>query len=460
MQAEQVVKTMEFKSINPHNGQEIAQYTGMNESQLEEKLAKGEKAFSLWRKVPLVERCRLIRQAGVVLAENVEEYAKMISLEMGKPINEARGEVKKCVTVCDYYADNAIEFLKDEVIKTDASKSMVQHAPIGSVLAIMPWNFPFWQVMRFAAPTLTAGNVGLLKHAPNVFGCAELIEGVFRKAGFPDGVFQNLIVHHDHTEKIIAHDSLRAVTLTGSERAGSAVASLAGKYIKKSVMELGGNNAFIVWEDADLDKTIKTALTARMLNCGQSCIAAKRFILVGNIYEEFVKRFLEAVGKLKSGDPMDEVTQVGPLARKDLADQLQKQVQESIKKGAELLLGGNQKDCYHEPTVLGNVKPGMPAFDEETFGPLAAMIRAKDIDEAFALSQQSRLGLGVTVCTRDTEKALAMSDRVSDGAYFINELVKSDARLPFGGTKHSGYGRELAKDGMMEFVNRKTVYIK
>jgi succinate-semialdehyde dehydrogenase/glutarate-semialdehyde dehydrogenase len=460
MQAEHVVKAMEFKSINPYNGQELAKYTGMNESQLEEKLAKGEKAFKQWRNVPLTERCRLMRQAGVVLTENVEVYAKMISLEMGKPINEARGEVKKCVTVCDYYADNATEFLKDEVIKTDASKSIVQHAPIGSVLAIMPWNFPFWQVMRFAAPTLTSGNVGLLKHAPNVFGSAEMIEDVFRKAGFPEGVFQNLIVHHDYTEKIIAHDSVRAVTLTGSERAGSAVASLAGKYIKKSVMELGGNNAFIVWEDADLDKTIKTALTARMLNCGQSCIAAKRFILVGNIYEEFVNRFVEAVSQLKSGDPMDEGTQVGPLARKDLADQLQKQVQESIKKGAELLLGGNQKGCYHEPTVLGNVTPGMPAFDEETFGPLAAMIRAKDIDEAFSLSEQSRLGLGVTVCTRDTEKALAMSDRVSDGAYFINELVKSDARLPFGGTKYSGYGRELAKDGMMEFVNRKTVYVK
>ena len=451
---------MKFNSINPFNGEEVGTYTGMSGSQLDEKLHKGEQAFANWRLVPLEERCRLISRVGELLLEDLEACAEMITLEMGKPINESRAEVKKCATVCDYYAEHAASFLEDEVIETAASLSKVQHAPIGSVLAIMPWNFPFWQVLRYAAPTLTAGNVGLLKHAPNVFGCAEMIEGLFRKAGYPEGVFQNLVMHHDYTEQVIAHDSVRAVTLTGSERAGSAVASLSGKYIKKSLMELGGNNAFIVWEDADMDQTIKTALTARMLNCGQSCIAAKRFILVGNTYDEFVKRFVESLRELKSGDPMENSTQVGPLARKDLADQLQEQVQASVKMGAELLLGGNQQGCYHEPTVLGNVKPGMPAFDQETFGPLAAMIRAKDIDEAFELSERSRLGLGVTVCTRDTEKALSMSDRVSDGAYFINELVKSDARLPFGGTKYSGYGRELAKDGMMEFVNRKTIYIK
>jgi succinate-semialdehyde dehydrogenase/glutarate-semialdehyde dehydrogenase len=273
-------------------------------------------------------------------------------------------------------------------------------------------------------------------------------------------VFQNLIIDHEQTKEVIAHQSVRAVTLTGSERAGSAVAQLAGKHIKKSLLELGGNNAFIVWEDADLDLTIKAALTARMLNCGQSCIAAKRFILVGNVYDEFVERFTVAIKALQSGDPLLDTTQVGPMARKDLADELQAQVQNSIKLGAELLLGGKQRDCYHEPTILGNVTPGMPAFDEETFGPLAAMVRAKDIDHAFELSELSRLGLGVTVCTRDTAKALSLSHRVSDGAYFINELVKSDARLPFGGTKYSGYGRELGKDGMMEFVNRKTIYVK
>ncbi len=318
----------------------------------------------------------------------------------------------------------------------------------------------FWQVFRFAAPTLMAGNVGFLKHASNVFGCAKQIEEIFIKAGFPNGVFQNIMIHHDKTEMLIAHEAVRAVTLTGSERAGSSVGALAGKHIKKSLLELGGNNSLIVLEDADISAAIKTALVARMLNCGQSCIAAKRFILVGNVYDKFVEGFIEGVKNLKSGDPLDDKTQVGPLARKDLADELQSQVSRSLKMGAELLYGGKQKDAYHEPTVLGNVKPGMPAFDEETFGPLASMIRAKDINDAIHLSEQSRFGLGVSVCTTDIEKALALAEEFSDGAYFINELVKSDPRLPFGGEKYSGYGRELAKDGMMEFVNRKTVYVK
>ncbi len=451
---------MEFKSINPYNGQEIGRYAAQTEAETASMLAKAEEIFSTWRAVPLSERAQLMAKAGQVLRDNVEEYAKMITHEMGKPISESRAEVNKCAWVCDYYADHAAEFLADDIIETDAQKSFVKHEPMGCVLAIMPWNFPFWQVFRFAAPTLTAGNTGMLKHAPNVFGCAEQIEGVFKKAGFPEGVFQNLIVHHDQTESIIAHDAIKAVTLTGSERAGSSVAEISGKYIKKSLLELGGNNAFIVWEDADIDQALQTAITARMLNCGQSCIAAKRFILVGEVYDEFVSKFTEAVRALPSGDTMDDATKVGPLARKDLADQLQAQIQKSITAGAELLCGGNQKECYHEPTVLGNVTPGMPAFDEETFGPLAAMIRAKDIEEAFALSEMSKYGLGVTVCTTNIDKALSMSHRVSDGAYFINELVKSDPRLPFGGTKRSGYGRELAKDGMMEFLNHKTIYVK
>ena len=451
---------MEFKSINPYNNKVVGTYSALSKEETTAKLNKSQSAFNSWRKVPLTERTSLIKKAGQVLRDNVEEYAKMITLEMGKPIAESRAEVNKCAWVCDYYAENAADFLADEKIATDAKQSFVRHDPIGTVLAIMPWNFPFWQVFRFAAPTLTAGNTGLLKHAPNVFGCAKLIEGVFIKAGFPPDVFQNLIVHHDLTEHIISHDGVRAVTLTGSERAGSAVGEIAGRHIKKSLLELGGNNAFIVLEDADLDNAVNTAITARMLNCGQSCIAAKRFILVEGIYDEFVSKFTSAVKKLKSGDPMNESTQDGPLARKDLADQLNGQVKESVKQGAELLLGGNQHGCYHEPTILGNVQPGMSAFDEETFGPLAAMIKAKDIDHAFELSEQSRYGLGVTPCTKNTEKALKYSDRVGDGAYFINELVKSDPRLPFGGTKKSGYGRELAKDGMMEFLNRKTVYIK
>ena len=451
---------MEFKSINPYNDKVVGQYTSLTQKELEEKLHKSKIAFESWRKVPLSERCRLLKKAEQVLRDNIEKYAQMITLEMGKPISESRSEVNKCAWVCDYYAENAVAFLADETISTDADKSFVRHDPIGGVLAIMPWNFPFWQVFRYAAPTLTAGNTGLLKHAPNVFGCAKQIEEVFTKAGYPSYVFQNLIVHHDQTELIISNDTVKAITLTGSERAGSAVAEIAGHHIKKTVLELGGNNAFIVWEDADIDKAVKTALTARMLNCGQSCIAAKRFILLEGIYDEFVMKFTEAVKQLKSGDPMDDRTDIGPLARIDLADQLNKQVNESVKKGAKLLLGGNQNGCYHEPTILGDVVPGMAAFDQETFGPLAAMIKAKDIDHAFELSENSNYGLGVTVCTKNVEKALKYADKVSDGAYFINELVKSDPRLPFGGTKNSGYGRELAKDGMMEFVNRKTVYMK
>jgi succinate-semialdehyde dehydrogenase / glutarate-semialdehyde dehydrogenase len=451
---------MEFNSINPFNGQIIGRYISQTESETATMLKNGQNAFEKWRKVPLAQRAKLMTKAGKVLRDNVEEYARMITLEMGKPIAESRAEVNKCAWVCEYYAEHTAEFLGDEIIETDAQKSFVKHEPIGCVLAIMPWNFPFWQVFRFAAPTLMAGNTGILKHAPNVFGCAKQIEAVFIKAGFPSGVFQNLIVHHDQTERIIANVAIKAITLTGSERAGAAVAEIAGRNIKKTLLELGGNNAFIVWDDADIDKAVKIAVNARMLNCGQSCIAAKRFILMEGIYDEFVSKFTEAVKNLKSGDPIEEGTKVGTLARKDLADQLQLQVKVSIDSGAKLLLGGNQKNCYHEPTVLGEVKPGMPAFDEETFGPLAAMIKAKDELDAFRLSELSKYGLGVTVCTTNIEKALAMSDQVSDGAYFINELVKSDPRLPFGGTKKSGYGRELAKDGMMEFINRKTIYVK
>jgi succinate-semialdehyde dehydrogenase/glutarate-semialdehyde dehydrogenase len=451
---------MEFKSINPYNNQQVGNFIALTAIELDKKLDKSQKAFTTWPKVPIAERCQLIKKAGQVLRDNVEEYAKMITLEMGKPISESRIEVNKCAWVCDYYADNGETFLADEIIATDAAQSFVKHDPIGAILAIMPWNFPFWQVFRFAAPTLIAGNTGLLKHASNVFGCATLIEEVFTKAGVPEGVFQNLIVDHDQTEKIITHDAVQAVTLTGSERAGSAVAEIAGKHIKKTVLELGGNNAFIVWEDADIDNAVKTAVVARMLNCGQSCIAAKRFILMEGIYDEFVSKFTKAVSDLKSGNPLDEDTKIGPLARKDLADQLDNQIKESVKLGAKLLLGGQQKDCYYEPTILGNVTPGMPAFDEETFGPLAAMIKAKDIEHAFALSENSKYGLGVSVFTKNIEKAISYANKVSDGSYFINEFVKSDPRLPFGGTKKSGYGRELSKDGILEFVNRKTVYVK
>lgn len=451
---------MKFQSKNPYDGIHIAEYTSLTSEELNQKLKDSSQAFKHWRKTPLSERTRLLKKVGQILKGNVDEYAKVITSEMGKPITESRAEIEKCAWVCEYYAEHAEEFLAPEQIETDATKSFVRHDPIGTVFAVMPWNFPFWQVFRFAAPTLTSGNTGLLKHASNVFGCAEKIEEVFLKAGYPKAVFQNLIFHHDETETVISHDAVQAITLTGSEKAGSAVAQLAGKYIKKSLLELGGSNSFIVLEDADVDQAVETAIKARMMNSGQSCIAAKRFIIIDSVYDEFVSKFIEAASKLKAGDPILENTQVGPLARKDLAEELQKQVQESIQKGAELLLGGKQKECFHEPTVLGNVVEGMPAFDEETFGPLAAMVKAKSIDHAFKLSEKSRFGLGVSVFTKNAEKVLEYADKVSDGALFINELVKSDPRLPFGGSKISGYGRELSRDGMMEFINRKVVYMK
>ena len=451
---------MKFQSINPYNGEKIEEYAALTKEELNQKLSDSASAFKDWRNQPLSHRTALLKKAGEILRNNVDDYAKTITLEMGKPISESKSEIQKCAWVCDYYAENAAEFLADEVVETEASKSFVRHDPLGTVFAVMPWNFPFWQVFRFAAPTLTAGNTGLLKHASNVFGCAQIIEDVFTEAGYPKGVFQSIVVDHDVTEHIISHETVTAITLTGSERAGSTVAQIAGKHLKKSLLELGGSNSFIVLEDADLKLAVQTAVKARMLNSGQSCIAAKRFIIHESVYDEFVSEFIEEVSKLKTGDPILETTEVGPLARKDLADELQKQVNTSVQQGAELLLGGNQDNCFHEPTVLGGVTRDMAAFKEETFGPLAAMIKVKSAEEAFELSEESQFGLGVSLFTKDTAKAQDYAAKVSDGALFINELVKSDPRLPFGGTKKSGFGRELAKDGMMEFINRKVVYIK
>jgi succinate-semialdehyde dehydrogenase/glutarate-semialdehyde dehydrogenase len=451
---------MTIDSINPANGQLIQQHTKLTASAVNDKLVLAQRAFKQWKKVSLRERSKLLARAGEVLRANKIEYANMITQEMGKPLTESKAEIEKCAWLCDYYAEHSASFLADEQIKTDAQKSFVRHDPLGTILAIMPWNFPFWQVFRFAAPTLTAGNTGLLKHASNVFGSAQLIEDVFTKAGYPIGVFQNLITDHDLIEKVIQHDTVKAVSVTGSEKAGASVASIAAKEIKKSVLELGGSNAFIVWEDADIDHAVKVAVNARMLNSGQSCIAAKRFIVLEAVYDEFVEKFIAAVRELKMGDPMLETTQVGPLARKDLADKLHQQVQDSVKAGATLAIGGKQTDCFYTPTVLTNVTEEMAAFKEETFGPLAAIIKAKNIKEAFRLSENSRFGLGVSIFTKDVEKALSLANEVSDGALFINDLVKSDPRLPFGGTKSSGFGRELSKDGILEFVNRKTVYVK
>ncbi len=451
---------MIFQSVNPFNGQHLATYSALNNDKLEESIHDANEAFLLWRKQSIMDRVQYIKNAGEILLKNKKEFAETITLEMGKPINESLSEIEKCAWVCDYYAAHAEEFLAVEKIETDASKSYVRHDPIGVIFGIMPWNFPFWQVFRFVIPTLAAGNTVILKLAPNVFGCAQKIQRIFDEAGFPKSVFQHIIIHHDQAEHIISHPAVKAVTLTGSEKAGAAVSQLASKYIKKSVLELGGSNAFIVLDDADLDLAVNVAVKARMMNTGQSCIAAKRLILHDSIYDDFVEMFLEKIKSLKIGDPLNKETEIGPMARKDLANQLQEQIKSSINLGAELLLGGQQNECFHEPTVLGKVTHKMPVFKEETFGPLAVLIRVDSAKKAFDLAEDSKFGLGLSVFTKDVKKVLEYAHLVSDGAFFINELVKSDPRLPFGGTKTSGYGRELSKDGILEFVNRKVVYIK
>ncbi|MGE0930327.1 NAD-dependent succinate-semialdehyde dehydrogenase [Peijinzhouia sedimentorum] len=450
---------MTLKSINPYTGEQITSYKKHTEKELNEILDQSAEAFNKWKKVSIEERAKLMLKAAELLEKNESKYAKTITLEMGKPLSESIAEIQKCAWVCKYYAENAAEFLQSKTIETDAYKSYVRYDPQGTVFAIMPWNFPFWQVLRFAAPTLMAGNTALLKHASNVFGSAAHIAELFQEAGFPKGVFQNLFIDHDQTEMVVKHKAVSAITLTGSEKAGSAVAALAGKYMKRSLLELGGSNAFIVAEDADMDKAIEIGLMARMRNNGQSCIAAKRFILVGDAYERFIPKFKEAVAKLKIGDPLEEGIQISVLAREDLAEDLEKQVKKSVEMGAEVLIGGERKGAHYEPTILVNVQPGMPAFDEETFGPMAAIIKAATIDEAFELAAKSKFGLGLTLFSEDIEKAQSYADRVEDGAFFINELVKSDPRLPFGGTKISGYGRELSREGLLEFVNVKTVFV-
>lgn len=449
-----------FKSTNPFNLNVFQTYKGHSLPQIDEMLEQSEKTFSEWRSTSLAHRTKLIARAAEELRANSEEYATMMTREMGKPITESFAEIEKCAWVCEYYAQNAEDFLADKTIETDATHSFVRYNPIGCVLAIMPWNFPFWQAFRFAAPTLTAGNVAILKHAANVPGCANLIEQVFLRAGYPKAVFQNTFANHDAVEHILSHPFVKAVSLTGSDKAGAKVAAIAGSKIKKSLLELGGSNAFVVLADADLEQTIPLAVKARMINTGQSCIASKRFIVVSDVYEPFVEGFIKETAALKSGDPIDESTQVGPLARVDLAEKLQKQVEESIAQGAKLSHGGKRHNAFYEPTILENVHPGMPAFDEETFGPVAAITRAANADEAFELAQKTKFGLGITVCTTDLGKALQYADRVKDGAFFVNELVKSDPRLPFGGEGISGYGRELSKEGILAFVNQKTVYVK
>lgn len=412
-----------------------------------------------WKQLSIKNRISFLPQLAKLLLENKKEYATCITTEMHKPISQAIAEVEKCALLCNYYYENAETFLATKNIKTEASESFVTYEPLGVILGVMPWNFPFWQVFRFAVPTLIAGNTVVVKHASNVPKSAELIQEIFEQAAFPKGCYQDLPIPSNEVAAVIANPIVKAVSLTGSEHAGIAVASEAGKHLKKCVLELGGSNAFIILEDANLEKAVAIAVNARMQNAGQSCIAAKRFLVHENIVTDFISRFTKAVQELKTGDALDLNTQIGSLARVDLAEELELQVQKSIQMGAKLILGGNRKGAFYEPTILTKVTTGMPIFNEETFGPVAAIVTFKTVEEAIKLSNQSDFGLGVSIFTQDIDFIKTKISDFNEGAVFINEMVKSDPRLPFGGIKKSGYGRELSEDGIKEFVNVKTVVI-
>ena len=431
----------------------------MNDAEIDTTLTTAEKVFPYWSNMPFAERAEILKNVANLLLERKDWLAKLITHEMGKVLKESVAELEKCALGCNFYADNAEQFLEDELIKTGYKKSFVALQPIGAVLAIMPWNFPLWQVFRFAAPTLMAGNVALLKHAPNVCGCSLAVQELFEEAGADCGVFQSIIADTDVTGKILASNIVQAVSLTGSEKAGSRVAGIAATQIKKSVMELGGSDAFIVLNDADIEKAAEFAVNSRMQNAGQSCIAAKRFLVVEDVLDNFTDAVTAQIQKLKQGDPFDESTTTGPMARLDLAEKLHDQIQQSVSKGAAIILGGKVNGCNYQPTLLMNVQPGMPAFEEETFGPAFCMIKVKNENEAIDLANASRYGLGGNIWTKDIDKGIALAREMSSGSVFINSMVKSEPALPFGGIKKSGYGRELSKHGIMEFVNVKTITI-
>lgn len=453
-----------FTAINPATGDTIAEYPETSSSDMRAALRAADKAWRYWRRTTFAERARLMTIAGQLLRERTGRYGRLMALEMGKPIAGGRAEAEKCATACEYYAANAERFLADEMIATDAFRSYVHYEPLGTVLAIMPWNFPFWQVLRFAAPTLMAGNVAVLKHAANVPGCAIAIEELLRDAGFPAGVFQNLLIDHTQLRAVIRHRGVAAVTLTGSTRAGRAVAKQAGDRLKKSVMELGGSDPYLILADADLELAVEACVTSRLINSGQSCIAAKRFIVVDSVRQEFEERFVARMKAAKVGDPLDESNAVGPLARIDLRDALHAQVEQSVGKGARCLLGGAVpagRGAYYPPTVLTDVAKGMAAHDEELFGPVAAIIPVRNEKAAIKVANASSFGLGAAVFTRDVARGERIAaEELDAGSCFVNAFVRSDVRLPFGGIKESGYGRELSRQGIMEFVNVKTVYVK
>ena len=451
-----------MRSINPATGSVIREYTDHSGAEVEKIILNVHSAWEGWRETSFETRSELMKKAAEILRSNKERYATMMTMEMGKLFRESLAEIEKCALVCDYYAVNAAKMLADEVIASDASRSFVAFQPIGVILAVMPWNFPFWQVIRFAAPALMAGNAAVLKHASNVPGCALAIEEIFREAGFPADLFRTLLIPSSAVEPVITDPLIAAVTLTGSELAGSEVASLAGRNLKKTVLELGGSDPFIVLEDADLDAAVKTAVTARMINQGQSCIAAKRFIVLEAVIQQFETGLKSAFEALHMGDPMDISTQVGPMARPDLVSEIESQVNRSVAAGARLVCGGHRPDrtgCYFEPTILADVCKGMPVYSEETFGPVVSLISARDEDDAIRIANDSSFGLGGCVWTRDLVRGEKVARKVETGAMFVNGMTKSDPRLPFGGIRKSGYGRELSAYGIREFVNIKTIWI-
>ena len=454
---------MPIASINPATGETIKTFEELSDSEIEDKLQNAAETFREYRRTSFADRAERMARAARVLEDKKKQFAETMTGEMGKPIKAAVAEAEKCAWVCRFYSENAEQFLADEAVETNATRSYVHYQPLGPVLAVMPWNFPFWQVFRFAAPALMAGNVALLKHASNVPACALAIEDIFREAGFPAGAFQTLLVGSDKVARVIEDDRVAAVTLTGSEPAGSKVASLAGKLIKKSVLELGGSDPFIVMPSADLDEAARTAVTARTINNGQSCIAAKRFIIAEDIYDEFEQRFVKAMEALNVGNPLDDTVQVGPLATAQILADLEAQVRKSVELGARVLTGGKRLDhvgYYYPPTVLAGIPKNSPAYREELFGPVASLFRVSDVDEAIRIANDTSFGLGASAWTRDLEEQARFIEDIEAGCVFVNGMVASDPRLPFGGVKRSGYGRELSVHGIREFVNIKTVWIK
>ncbi len=455
---------MGIATINPATGETLKTFEALSAESIEEKLALAQQAFEQYRKTPMTQRAEWLGQAAEILERDKVSFGKIMTTEMGKTLKSAIAEVEKCAWVCRYYAEHGGEFLADVPVSTDASHSFVRYQPLGAILAVMPWNFPFWQVFRFAAPALMAGNVGLLKHASNVPQCALAIEDIIRQAGFPEGVFQTLLIGANQVEALINDERVKAATLTGSELAGASLAAAAGKQIKKTVLELGGSDPFIVLESADLEAAASTAVTARMLNNGQSCIAAKRLIVQDSVADEFEQRLVGKFQALKVGDPMDENTDIGPLATPKILEELDQLVQVCVEKGSKVLTGGkplsDRPGHFYPPTILTDFPPGTPADEQEFFGPVALLFRVPDIDAAIKLANAIPFGLGASAWTADEEQAHRLIDELEAGAVFINGLVKSDPRLPFGGTKRSGYGRELGIQGIHEFVNIKTVWVK